>query len=52
MLADRLKMPVGEMLSRMSAEEKIEWRALFEVEDREREHQRKVQAQRRSRPRR
>lgn len=38
MLADRLGMTVGELMARMSAEEYVRWRALFEVEGRERQH--------------
>jgi hypothetical protein len=50
MLADRLHKTVGELMSGITAEEYIEWRALYEVENRERAHERKVQSK--TRPRR
>lgn len=48
-LADRLKIPVGELMSRITNEEYLEWRALTNVEEREREHARKVRAKGRGR---
>lgn len=47
MLADRLHMTVGQLMSGISAEEFVEWRALYEVEAREEQHRRKVAKTRR-----
>jgi hypothetical protein len=49
MLADRLHKTVGELMAGISHEEYLEWRALFNVEEKETKHRQKVQ---RSRPRR
>ena len=47
MLADRLKMTVGQMMASMSQEEYVQWQALYAVEAREAEHAAKVQRSRR-----